>query len=351
MQITMRRGIRVTPQQFGERFSMLQRLTGARDTKQQAALARSLSVFPNVLRLLPDTLQSKTRVLKEQFQQQLGVDPERTQQLISKHPRVLEYQAESLVQKAKEQGKLLELEGADVVTQSWMRGANMLDASTSLLHKHLAQLQQLLQPYMSPADMRQLVLSQPNLLATHSADAVRVRLAALEECLRDWSPQQLGAALLKYPNVLQRSPDTIRYKWHVAKSYRDMHMLCTLQREQQPQQQQLQQQPQQAFELGILIRTKERFAMLEYIMEEQQQQECAEEDDSSSSSSMSSSGVKSGSERGGGPARPMPPAVTVLTTPPRLFQRLVQEHYPGFWQWYKQRQQEEKKTKQQVSLK
>jgi hypothetical protein len=263
------------------------------------------------------------------------------------------------VQKAKEQGQLLELEAADVVTQLWMRTGELLKASTQLLHEKVAQLQQLLQPYMSPADVRQLVLSQPGLMASHSADAVRMRLAALEECLPGWSPQQLGAALLTYPSVLNFSPDSIRYKWRVLSQYRDMYMLGNCKQEEQRQQQQQQQrqqqdqqQPHQASELGIFIKTKERYAMLEYIMEQQQQHGRAGKAysghpaNSTSSRDSNSNAVASSSKQVDLQAPYMPPAITVLGMTAKRFTQLVLEHYPGFWLWYKQQQQEEKQAKQ-----
>jgi hypothetical protein len=206
----------VTPQQFGERFSMLLQVTEARDPKQQAALVRSLRTCPKSLQLLPDTVQTKATALKEQLLLQLGVDPEQTQQLISRHPKVLKFQADSLVQKATEQGQLLELEAADVVLQWWTTNwkLNLIRAGTQLLHARLAQLQQLLQPYMSPADVRQLVLLKPTLL-TSSPEAVGVRLAVLQECLPDCRPQQLGAALLPYSPVLTFSSETIRHRFSI----------------------------------------------------------------------------------------------------------------------------------------
>jgi hypothetical protein len=39
--------------------------------------------------------------------------------------------------------------------------------------------------------------------------------------------------------------------------------------------------------------------------------------------------------------------MTVLNTRKQLFERLLQEHYPGFRQWYKQRQQAAKRQGQQ----
>jgi hypothetical protein len=325
---------------------MLQRVTGAHDPKQQAALARILGTAPMVLGMLPETVQSKARVLQQQLQQQLGVDPKRTQQLISKHPRVLEFLADSLAQKATEQGQLLELEAADVVTQLWMRRKDMFSASTPKLHERLAQLQLLLQPHMSPADVRQLVLSQPSLVATHTSVGLHARLAAVKECLPGWSPQQLGVALLKHSSVLTFSPDTIRYKWRILSRYRDTYMLGTKEQEEQRQQQQ---QPHQASELGLLTRAKERYAMLEYIMEQQVVPNFYEADASKDGSSSGDhiSGVSPESiVHAKRPAQYMPPASIVLNTRPHLFKRLVLEHYPGFPQWYKQRQQQEKQKKQ-----
>jgi hypothetical protein len=225
---------------------MLQQVTEAHDAKQQAALVSRLRMMPQPLRLLPDTVQVKAIALKKQLQKQLGVDPEQTQQLISRHPTVLEFTADALVRKATEQGQLLGLDAADVAVQLWTRHMRLARVSTQMLRVKLAQLQVLLQPYMSPADMRQLVLSQPNLLTSLPPEAVGLRLEALHECLPDWSPQQLGAALLKYSTVLNRSPDTSRHKWRIVSRYRDMYMLGTRQ-----QQEQQQQQPPQASELSL----------------------------------------------------------------------------------------------------
>jgi hypothetical protein len=328
---------------------MLQHVTAAHDPKQKAALIRSLGMHPRVLYMLPETVQSKAYVLQEQLQQQLDVDPERTQQLISKHPRVLEFLAESLVQKAKEQGQLLGLEAADVVTQLWMRSGGLFIASTQLLHERLAQLHGLLQPYMSAADVRHLVIEQPR-LTSYATSSLQVRMSALEECLPDWTPQQLGAAVLIYHSVLTRSPDTIRYKWHVLSRYRDIYMPGTQQQEEQrQQQQQQQQQPYQSSELCIFTCTKERFAMLEYIMEQQHVPDLDKANfcsDGSSSSGDTSSVSPESSVEARCQAPYMPPASIVLRRTPRLFKQLVQEHYPGFWLWYKQRQQQDKQKQQ-----
>jgi hypothetical protein len=256
VQITARHHNGAAQQQFGERFRMLQQVTEARDPKQQAALVRSLRMDPTVLMLLPDTVQVKANALKQQLLQQLGVDPERTQQLISRHPEVLKFQADSLVHKATEQAQLLDLEAADVV-QWWTRSARFLRTSTELLHAKLAKLQLLLQPYMPPADVRQMVLSQPNLLSSSTPEAVRVRLEVLQECLPDWSPQQLGAALLKYASVLARSPETMRQKWLIASQYRDMYMLGT----QKQQEEQQQGQQHQAMGLSLFRWPAERYAI------------------------------------------------------------------------------------------
>jgi hypothetical protein len=279
VQVTTRRGFRVTPQQFGERFSMWQQVTEARDPKQQAALVWNLRNNPDTLQLLPNTVLVKATDLKQQLQQQLGVDPKQTQQLISKHPTVLGFRADSLVHKATEQGQLLNLEAADVVVRLWYRHEHLMEASTQRMHEKLAQLQQLLQPYMSPADVQQLVQSRPDLLASHSPEAVGLRLEALQECLPDWSPQQLGAAVLTYPTVLMRSPDTIRHKWRIVSQYRDMYMLGT--------QKQQEQQPPQASELALFQFTAERYAALEYILLQQQQQQQSKSTVNSTGSSVS----------------------------------------------------------------
>jgi hypothetical protein len=96
----------MTPEQFAERFDMLQHVTEAHDAKQKAALVSSLRTYPRILARLPSTVQDNATALKQQLLQHLGVDPEQTQQLISRQPRVLEFQAHSLVQKVKKiQGK------------------------------------------------------------------------------------------------------------------------------------------------------------------------------------------------------------------------------------------------------
>jgi hypothetical protein len=140
---------RVTPQQFGERFSMLQQVTGALDPKQQAALLRSLRRCPKPLWLLPHTVQDKATALKQHLLQQLGIDPEQTQLLISRRLEVFSYQAESLVHKATEQGQLLDLEAADEVVQLWTRESRLVSASTEMLRAKLAQLQLLLEPHVT----------------------------------------------------------------------------------------------------------------------------------------------------------------------------------------------------------
>jgi hypothetical protein len=333
----------VTPEQFEESFSMLQQVTDAHDPKQQEALVRSLKVLPKVLMLLPDTVQVKATALKQQLLQQLGVDPVQSKQLIRRHPTVLEYRADSLIRKATEQGQLLHLAAADVVVQLWTRHRQLIKAGTQLLHANLAQLQ--LQLYMSPANVQQLVLSQPGLLSSHTPDAVRVRLKALQECLPDWTPQQLGAALLKYASVLLRSPDTIRHKWRTASQYRDLYMLRT----QKEQQQQQPEQPPQASKLGLFIRAAERYAALEYIMMQQQQQQHHSEpvvDSTGSTVSSSSQGLISSSNDEAHSSY-VPPMLIVLTTSKLRFDRLLQEHYPGFRQWHKQRQQAVEKQGQQ----
>jgi hypothetical protein len=342
----------LTPQQFGERFNKLQQIAEARDVKQQAALVSSLRMFPKTLSLLPDTVQVKVTALKQQLEQQLGMDPKQTQQLISKQPEVLAHRADSLIRKATEQGQLLDLEAADVV-RFWTSHRQLIRASTQLLHAKLAQLQLLLQPYMSQADVRQLVLVHLDLLTGHTTAAVSARLEALQECLTDWSPQQLGAALLSYASVLTLSPKTIRDKWRIASQYRDMYMLGTPM--QQEQQQQEQEQPPQASELGLFKCPAERYAVLEYILTEQQQQQQQRQrklhlnvNSTGSSVSNSSQGLESSSDGGAHiTGSYMPPMMTALRTSKRLLDPLLQQHYPGFWQWYKQRQQAAKTRGQQ----
>jgi hypothetical protein len=334
----------VTPQQFGERFGMLPTITGARDPKQQVALVCSLKRYPKPLWMLPDTLQAKSTALKQQLLQQLGVDPEQTQQLISRQPVVLAQRAGSLVDKAAEQGQLLDLEAADVVVQLWTRKGVLMNVSTQLLHAKLAQLQLLLQPYMSPADVRQLVMSQPGLLASHAAEAVRGRLIALQECLPAWTPQQLGSALLTYPTVLMSSPNTIRHKWRIASQYRDMYMLGTLQQKDQQQQE----QPHQPSALSLFVCSAERYALLEYIMMQQQQQQQQQQQSIINSSDSTGSNNSQGSQSDGGAhSSHAAPLLIVLQTRKHHFERLLQEHYPGFRQWHKQRQQAAKRQGQQ----
>jgi uncharacterized Zn-finger protein len=201
---------------------------------------------------------------------------------------------------------------------------------------------------MSQADVRQLVLSQPNLAVSSTPDAVRVRLEALQECLPDWSPQQLGAALLSYPTVLMRSPETIRYKWRIASQYSHMYMLGTRQQQEQEQQQQQQQQPHQASVLGLFKAAAERYALLEYIMMQQQQQQQSELslNSTGSSGSNSSHGLESSSDDEEYSSH-VPPMRQVLQTNKRLYERLLQEHYPDFRQWHMQRQQAAKQQEQQ----
>jgi hypothetical protein len=325
MQITRRISVRLTPQHFGERFSMLQQVTEARDPKQQAALVHSLRRYPMALQLQPGTVQHKASALKQQLLRQLGVDLEQTQRLISRYPIVLEYRAESLVRKATEQGQLPELAAAEAVGRLWMRNLRLINASTPLLHANFAQLQLLLQLYMSPADVRQLVLLSPTLLSSMSTEAVRVRLEVLQECLPDWSPQQLGAALLTNAPVLHLSPETIRYKRRIASQYMDM--LATRQQ---------QEQPLQANELGLFKCSAERYAALEYIMMQQQQQ-CELIVDSTTVSN-SSPGMQINSDDAAHKTY-MPPMRTLLRTAKHLYERLLQEHYPGFRQWYKRSSQ------------
>jgi hypothetical protein len=350
MQITAKHHNGVAPQQFGERFKKLQQVTEARDPKQQAALVRSLRMFPVILLLLPDTVQAKATALKQQLLQQLGVGPEQTQQLISRHPIVLGLKADLVVQKATEQGQLLSLEAAEVV-QWWTRTGRLPRLSTQLLHAKLAQLQLLLQPYMPSADVRQMVLSQPNLLSSHSPEAVQGRLEVLQECLPDWTPQQLGAQLLTYVSVLTRSPETIRHKWRIVSKYRDM---CMLGAQKQQEQQQQQGQQHQAMGLSLFRWSAERYALLEYIMmqqlqhqEQQQSTVIVNSTATGSSVSNSSQGMKSSSNDGAHSSH-IPPMLTVLHSRKRTFERLLQEHYPGFQQWYKQRQQAVKGQGQQA---
>jgi hypothetical protein len=292
VQSITRHGINLTPEQFKERFDMLQQVTEAGDAKQRAALVHRLRQWPDPLELLPTTVQGKAVALKQQLLQQLIVDEEQTQQLIGKVPTVLMYKADLLVDKASEQGPLLDIKAAYVVVQLWTHNHHLVTASTQLLHKKLVQLQLLLQPYMSSADVRQLVLSQPRIVAGSSTDAVQARLEALQECLPDWTPQQLGAALRRYAALLTLSPDTIRYKWRIASQYSHMYVLGTRQQQEQQQEQEQQQQQQlnQASVLGLFKAAAERYALLIYTMMQQQQQQQQSE---SSLNSTGSSGSNS----------------------------------------------------------
>jgi hypothetical protein len=250
-------------------------------------------------------MQVQATALKKQLLQQLGVKPEQTQQLISRQPDAINYSADTLVRKATEQGQLLDVEAAYVVVQLWTSSLTLPKASTEQLHAKLAQLWLLLQPYMSPADVRQLVLSEPD-LALSSPETVRLRLEALQECLPDWSPQHLGAALLPYANVLMRSPDTIRYNGRIASQYSDMYTLG-LQKQQQEQQQG---QPHRASVLGLFQCPAERYALLENILQQQQQSQSSFSS-AGSSVNISTQGSKSSSD-GVAHSIHVPPMLKVL---------------------------------------
>jgi hypothetical protein len=237
----------------------------------------------------------------------------------------------------------------------WTGNIHMIIASTQLLHAKLAHLQLLLQPYMSPADVRQLALSQTNLLAGRSPDAVWLRLEALQECLPDLTAQQLGAALLIYPSVLGLNPETIRHKWRIVSQYKDMYMRVSRQQQGQQQQQQQpppqqrqQEQPQNTAVLNMFQRSAERFALLEYVMMQQQQQAEVIVHSTRGSVSNSSKALSSSSD-GDAYSIHVPPMMAVLNSRKHLFERLLQEHYPGFRQWHKQQQQQQavKQTGQQ----
>jgi hypothetical protein len=287
-------------------------------------------------------MQVQATALKKQLLQQLGVKPEHTQQLISRHPSVLEFRVDSLIEKATEQGQLLDVEAADVVVKLWTRNDPILRTNTQVLqeklHAKLAQL--LLQPYMSPADMRQMVLSQLRILVGTSTDAVQARLAALQECLPDWSPRQLGAALVTYPTVLMRSPETIRYKWRIASQYSGTYTLGPLK-----QQEQQQGPPHRASVLGLFQCPAERYALLEYILQQQQAQSSLSS--TGGSVSTSSLGLNSCSD-GGAHSTHVPPMLTVLHSKKQPFERLLQERCRGFQQWNKQRQLAVKRQGQQL---
>jgi hypothetical protein len=154
-----------------------------------------------------------------------------------------------------------------------------------------------------------------------------MQLKALQECLTDWRPQQLGSALLTYPNVLTLSQETIRHKWRIVSQYA-----------QKQQEQQQQEQPPQAIGLRLFERSAERYALLEYIMMQQQQHQ--------HDANTSNQGMKSSSD-GETPSSHVPRMKIVLWTRKHLYERLLQEHHPGFRQWYKQRQQAAKKQGQQ----
>jgi hypothetical protein len=125
-----------------------------------------------------------------------------------------------------------------------------------------------------------------------------------------------------------------------------MYMLGTPRQQEQQQQE----QPPQASELGLFMRVAERYAVLEYVLTEQQQQQQLQSslsiNSTGSSVSNSSQGLSSSSD-GGAHSSYMPPMMTVLRTSKRLLEPLLQEHCPGFWQWYTQRQQAVKKQGQQ----
>jgi hypothetical protein len=123
-----------------------------------------------------------------------------------------------------------------------------------------------------------------------------------------------------------------------------MYMLGTC--KQQGQQQQ--EQPSQASELGMFYRSAERFAVLEYIMMQQQQPLLSDLVVSSTRSTVSNSsqGLESSSD-GGERSSYVPPVMFVLQARKHLFERLLEERYPDFRQWYKQRQQTAKRQGQQ----
>jgi hypothetical protein len=336
----------LAPAVLHERISNLLSITRAYTLQQKEALFKALHTYPELLQLRPATLNTKAAQLLQQLEQ-LGVAPHLVQQLISRNPLVLKsHSAEVLLQKLVQIEQLLALQPAEVLSLCSQRqdaGRCFFSYNAEQLGSKLRQFIDILQPYMPPSDVRQMVLAQPALLVARST-SVRARVDVVVECLPHWTPQQLGAALLVYPVVLQLSPITLRYKWGMMRAYRQLL--------QQEHRQQQQHQGYHVPEMGLFLSTRERYGMLEYNLEQQQLQQQACRDNRGQSSSLGSSSSSSSSGGGSGVAAEgndagvlslhIPTLSMVLQAPKPYFSRLVAQHYPGFPAWYQQRQAREK---------
>jgi hypothetical protein len=364
------------PQELHEKITTLQDITQASTQQQQTAIIRGLWHSPEVLNLRSDTLRDKAAALAEQLQQHDGVTAELVQRLITAQLHVLVYRPEKLAQKLEDMAERLGVLPA-VMLSMWLRQRTMVILTLDTFDAKLLELAGML--HLQEPNLQRLVVAAPTLLA-FASDSVQARFDNVLNCLPTdtWTAEKLGAALVAYPAVLTYRPESLRRKWDVVSSYAAMH---------EPSAEQLQKQQQGPAVLNIFTRSDAHISMLEYIMQQQQQQQTSsglaevdcsddsssssssddEDDDSSSSSSSddepalqqqlassSSSKSSSSSRRTGrtlellvdGRSGPMPRLLCVLSAN-KVKQAALQQQYPGFAKWYKQRNEQQRKQKQQ----
>jgi hypothetical protein len=368
------------PQELHEKITTLQDIAQANTQQQQAAIMRGLWHSPEVLNLRSDTLRDKAAALAEQLKQHDSITAELVQRLITAQLHVLVYRPEKLAQKLEDMAERLGVLPA-VMLSMWLRQRTMVILTVDTFNAKLLELAGLL--HLQESDLQRLVVAAPTLLA-FASDSVQARFDNVLKCLPSdtWTAEKLGAALVAYPAVLTYRPESLRRKWDVVSQYAAMH---------EPSAEQLQKQQQGPAVLNIFTRSDAHISMLEYIMQHQQQRQQTlsglvevdysddsssssssddEDDDSSSSSSddeatlqqqlasSSSSNSSSSSSRRSrrkgrtlellvdGRSGPMPRLLCVLSAN-KVKQAALQQQYPGFAKWYKQRKEQQRQQRQQ----
>lgn len=318
-------------------------------------------MYPSaLLGVAADKLTAKADALAQQLQQQLGLEPLEVQEVISTQPSVLMFKPEALAHKLQEMAQRLGLAPQETL-RLWLRQRTLINLSTPVLDAKLAELSRMLR--LQHQEVAKLIKAQPSVLVS-GLERVQQRLAAVQECLNDWTPQQLGQALVQYPSVLTYRPETLRHKWWVINAYANTHP---------PSWRQLQERRQLPAVCNFFTRAMERIRLLEYVMVLQQGCSISSAVGSGGSGSSVSRSTKvtkqhqhetKGSLSSSDGAAALIAAATAAAAAEHVaqgaivdgmplllyvtnaanlqFERLVDCYYPGFWEWQVQQLQSSK---------
>lgn len=283
------------------------------------AVIKSLYHVPQLLSYQPDTLKAKAAALQAVLLQQ-GLSSADVQQLISKQPAVLTFHPQTVASKVWAMCQQLSRPATEVCSM-WMRQRTLINLSSASFTARLQQLVEMLS--LQPGEVA-IILEQFPAVAASNMATVQQRFAAIQECLPQWSKQQLGQGLMSYASVLTYSADTIRHKWAVVTAYAELHPASR---------QQLDSQLHKAVILNLFTRQANRFQLLQYIMQLhpslQQQPDVISKGSSSGKRSKTAHRQQEANEQ----LQELPLILVVLNYSNSNFKSFVDSAFEGFWDW------------------